>query len=292
MERDKFDLVEIEGGSNCKMGCPFCRLDETGRDMTFQEILENIRYFGERGVKRVLFSGSEPTLREGLFGLLRDIKEIEGIKEVVVISVGERFSDRLFTQESARLIDRVVVSYPHGKDLQSAFNKRVLQGLGNLLQLGTRVQTNTVITKETFSQLPEISKVLSGFPDVQTNILTFPFPVGVAAKNITTQIPSFEETRKPLFDATTYLSENGLKVIVKGLPLCYLGEYAKYTVKTANRWLVKWNRQLDKAAVFFPDAVPFQKFPECAICLYNEKCDGFFGVYTNLPGFPPIKSVI
>ena len=55
------------------------------------------------------------------------------------------------------------------------------------------------------------------------------------------------------------LTQAGVQVDLKGLPSCYLGELAALNRRSANRWYVDADHQLDQALMFFPDVVSFHK---------------------------------
>jgi hypothetical protein len=85
------------------------------------------------------------------------------------------------------------------------------------------------------------------------------------------------------------LSDAGVRVAVKGLPACYLGEWKHLAGRTANRWYVDADHQLDRALLFFPDVVAFHKGEACRFCPADGACDGFFATYLRRPGFPPLR---
>jgi hypothetical protein len=87
------------------------------------------------------------------------------------------------------------------------------------------------------------------------------------------------------------LQAAGVRVDIKGLPACYLGEFSPLLRRTVNRWYVDADHQLGKALMFFPDVVAFYKEEDCRFCTADAQCDGFFATYLRRPNFPPLHPI-
>ncbi len=111
---------------------------------------------------------------------------------------------------------------------------------------------------------------------------TYPFPIegGHAAT-----APPPARAVAALQRVVPGLAGAGVRVAIRGLPACLLGNLAAHAGKTGNRWYVDADHQGDKALLFFPDVVRFHKVDDCRFCAENARCDGWFANYLRRPGF-------
>lgn len=288
MTYQHFDLLEIVPNGRCDIGCAFCRLEKDGKDMTTGEVVANVRHFRRHaGIMSVLISGGEPTLRADFHYMLHAI-EATGIDDIRVITTGSRFANRGFAEKTR--ISRAVVSFsPESRDeLHGRQCAMTIAGIENLIAAGIPVQTNTVITRRNYRFLDHIADLLSTFR-LSSAILTFPFPVGAVRGKAAFLAPSSDAVMPHAIRFVDTMSSQISSVILKGFPLCYLGEYARYTCRSTNRYYVDWRRQFDRAVPFFPSVVPFEHPEACNECACLPLCDGFWSEYLALPGFPPLQ---
>ena len=118
--------------------------------------------------------------------------------------------------------------------------------------------------------------------------LIYPFPI---AGNTAKDVAPIDATLQALEGAVSELERAGLDITIKGLPGCYLGRMAGYMHRSANRWYVDADHQLDGAVLFFPRVVSFTKQESCRFCKVNDRCDGFFATYLKRPGFPALEPI-
>jgi len=111
--------LRISVTDRCNFRCTYCMPRETfGRDyeflsrdllLRFEEIADIAKVFAGFGVNRLRLTGGEPLMRKGIEKLIRWLKDIEGIDEVMLTTNGsllERDADMLV----AAGLDRVTVS--------------------------------------------------------------------------------------------------------------------------------------------------------------------------------------
>jgi hypothetical protein len=161
------------------------------------------------------------------------------------------------------------------------------RALAHAREAGIAVATNATLTPENIRMLAAIGRVaVAGRAASLT--FTFPFPVDGAHASDVVPAPRAVAALREVVPTVT---RAGVRVAIKGLPACYLGELAVHAGRTANRWYVDADHQLDRALLFFPDVVAFHKGESCRFCPSNEGCDGFFATYLRRPGFPPLRPV-
>ena len=77
---------EIVLSARCNFKCPYCR-HIGGRDMDVDQVMKTLALWADDGLKNVRFSGGEPTLWPGLYGVV-DYARIFGIKRIALSTNG------------------------------------------------------------------------------------------------------------------------------------------------------------------------------------------------------------
>ena len=75
----KFPVIDFELTSKCNLRCEFCFGPENGCDifdLPTEVWFQAIDYFWERGVKAIVFTGGEPTLRTDLYQIVSYAKQL------------------------------------------------------------------------------------------------------------------------------------------------------------------------------------------------------------------------
>ena len=90
----KIEYLRLSLTDRCNLRCQYC-MPAAGVEklrhediLTFDEILRVVRALAELGVRKVRLTGGEPLVRRGLVGLVRDIKAVPGIEQVVLTTNG------------------------------------------------------------------------------------------------------------------------------------------------------------------------------------------------------------
>lgn len=90
----KIEYLRLSLTDRCNLRCQYCMPADGVEKMrhedilTFDEILRVVRALAELGVRKVRLTGGEPLVRRGLVGLVRDIKGVPGIEQVVLTTNG------------------------------------------------------------------------------------------------------------------------------------------------------------------------------------------------------------
>ncbi len=151
---------------------------------------------------------------------------------------------------------------------------------------GIRVAANTVLGAEALDGLEHLARVESELePDSLT--LSFPFPTGAEQP----PPPPPAQLLPALRRAVQLLVCAGAEPRIKGLPACYLEDLADRLHPSSNRWYVDADHQRGDALLFFPDVLAFHKDDACRFCACDGRCDGFFGAWLRLPGFPALDPI-
>ncbi|MFZ5481184.1 MAG: hypothetical protein ACOZNI_30780 [Myxococcota bacterium] len=256
------------------------------RSMSTEEVEANLRHFTAqtpRGapVESVVFSGVGAASRADLPGLCALARSL-GVRRVTLHAGVE---DLEGMAPAALPVDLLVLPLQPGESGATlAAGARALAGAN---AAGVPVVANAVLSSAALPLLPAIGRVaVAG--RARSLAISFPFPVDGATAS---EAPPAPRAVAALREVVPAVEAGGVAVSLKGLPACYLGELARLLTRTANRWYVDADHQLDKALMFFPDVVAFHKDEGCRFCARDGECDGFFANYLRRPGFPALKAV-
>ncbi|MCR5756637.1 MAG: GTP 3',8-cyclase MoaA [Selenomonas sp.] len=95
----KIEYVRISLTDRCNLRCRYCMpaegVEKLGHEdiLTFDEILRIVQGLAALGVKKVRLTGGEPLVRRNLTDLVRDIRQISGIEQVVLTTNGVLLSE-------------------------------------------------------------------------------------------------------------------------------------------------------------------------------------------------------
>jgi hypothetical protein len=256
------------------------------RSMTEEEVAANLRFFtnaGTRGraIDAVVFSGVAAATRPDLPRLCALAREL-GVTRITLHVGVEDLAD---LRPGQIPVDLLVVPLATGES--GATLAAGAKTLSDARAAGVAVAANTVLNPVTLPLLPAVGRVAVAVGAASLTF-TFPFPVDGAQAS---DVPPAPRAAAALRDVVPEVEGGGVRCVIKGLPPCYLGDLARLTGRTANRWYVDADHQTEKALLFFPDVVAFHKDEGCRFCALDARCDGFFANYLRRPGFPPLRAV-
>lgn len=225
--------IKIQIGYGCNAKCSFCyyydKLNQ--RNLPNNMILEELELANSLGFKDVDFSGGEPTLSPMLEKSLEHAREL-GFKDIGIITNGMVISNlRVLKKYVDSGLSDVLLSI-HGSNatihdvltnIPGSFD-RIIAAANNATQLGIKVRTNYVITRNNYTDLEEYAKLLSTFVPHSSNFIFFnPWATGVS--DLVNLTPKFIEAKEHLQNAIDTLQSAGVtKVNVRYVPFCTLDE--------------------------------------------------------------------
>jgi GTP 3',8-cyclase len=147
----------------CNFRCRYCMPEELfGPDfkflrqselLSYEEITRLVRVFVDLGVEKIRLTGGEPLLRKNLPDLIRNITQIEGVKDISLTTNGSLLSKQAEALKAAGL-HRINVSLDSldderfGKMNGRGFKvKDVLEGIEAAARVGLKVKVNMVVQK-------------------------------------------------------------------------------------------------------------------------------------------------
>lgn len=154
----RFEYIRLSITELCNFRCQYClpngyQSHHSHQFLTYNEINQLIKTFGELGVKKIRLTGGEPTLRRDLTQIIELIAKYPMIKDIALTTNGYRLNERIVEWHNAGLtslnvsIDSFV---PQLFQLITGENKlhSILDGVEKSLANGmTKVKINTVLMK-------------------------------------------------------------------------------------------------------------------------------------------------
>lgn len=226
-----------------------------------EEIRDNLHYFvvslsgpRTRPCDSLVLSGVDLASRRGLVPILREASSW-GLKRVTLhLGRGQRLGLRRSALRPC--VDDLAIVVANEQDLAD---------VGALARAGFAVTAVLPLGQRGLARLQGLAAKV-GALGAERAVLTWPLsgtPPPHAAR-VATALPA----------AVQALEDAGCEVRIKGLPLCTLGPLSDRAARTRNRWYVDADHQQDKALLFFPDVLRWEKVDTCRFCAVESRCDG------------------
>ncbi len=163
-------VVSLATNFNCNLLCQDCYVGSTNdippSSATVAEILHTLEMLGELEVFDVVITGGEALLFHDIFTVLERAKQL--IPYVCLNSNGTGIVPRIAKRLATIGLDVVKISidsphpevHDHFRGQAGAF-KRSTQGIKRLVAEGVRVDTHTVISRESVNSIEDIDALLS-----------------------------------------------------------------------------------------------------------------------------------
>jgi len=225
----RVDSVRATLTLRCNMNCVYCHREgegRSGRELTCEEWVRVLRACARLGLRRVKFTGGEPTLREDLPRIIEGIRN--RFRDVSLTTNGSllrRRADEL--RESG--LDRVNVSLDtldpslYRIITRSRYSPReILRGIEAAISVGlTPVKVNVVLFRETLEGLRELAEELTDEcgcarlqliePMLDAEVGMQPATVREALRELSDLKPRLVRVRK-FQNRSVYRLENGVTI--------------------------------------------------------------------------------
>ncbi|HKJ04373.1 MAG TPA: GTP 3',8-cyclase MoaA [Geopsychrobacteraceae bacterium] len=152
------NYLRLSVTDRCNLRCLYCMpvegIDQLGHKeiLTFEDLLQIVTAASKIGVHKVRITGGEPLVRKGVIGLIGDIAQVPGIKEVTLTTNGLLLNGQvqaLWTAGIRRLnvsLDslqpQTFAEITRGGDLE-----KILSGLEEAENAGMRIKLNMVVMR-------------------------------------------------------------------------------------------------------------------------------------------------
>jgi peroxiredoxin len=161
----------------------------------------------------------------------------------------------------------------------------------NLKELGQRVVTNTVATRQNMKHLASLASLLVELRVDQYQI-AFPHPTGHAATYFHGVVPRMRELWPHVRAALDVGAAAGVRAMVEAMPYCQLPGYERYAAE-----LVIPPTELVFEGYVVPDYGRERmdrgktRFPQCATCRFEAMCEGPWREYPEVVGADEFQPV-
>ena len=282
----KVKLKVVRPVIHCNQRCPFCSANESSETQIAGRKLKKklIRWY-RLGVRRLSFSGGEPTLDDMLPEYFRLATQL-GYSEIEIVTNGTKTHKLEYAKE---LVDgglnRAFLSLHANNEELSAICtgrkndfRKTVASLHNFLDLGVAVRINHVLTSLNAAYIPEFVKWFHGEFGSDIHIsFAFVSPLYRAKENIETMMPRYSDVAPKLKEAMELLREWKHPFVVlarAGVPWCQLrGGYMQYSdlPEVVNE-------------AHSEDAYKKVKGPQCEECAIFSSCPGVYKEYAEIYG--------
>lgn len=186
------DYMRISITDRCNLRCIYCMPEEGieciphNEILSYEEIIRIVRAAAVNGISKIKITGGEPLVRKNAAELIRQIKQVGGIREVTLTTNGV-----LFEEQGADLVAAGLDCVNFSLDTQDASSfkritrvdayRQVLASVEYALQLGIKTKINCVpLQPYDYADLTELAGFAKEYPiDVRFIEL---MPIGLGLK--------------------------------------------------------------------------------------------------------------
>jgi len=153
----KINYLRLSVTDLCNLRCQYCMPEAGvkkfghGETLRFNEILRIVETLSQMGIDKVRITGGEPLVKKGIISLIETINKMDGIKELVMTTNGQRLEEMAESLKDAGIcrinvsLDSLnpekYASITRGGDLE-----KVLRGIRKAKEVGmTPIKLNVVL---------------------------------------------------------------------------------------------------------------------------------------------------
>lgn len=188
------DYLRISITQRCNLSCSYCMPKEAVGEkedvLSFDEIVELVEIFAEKGVSKIKLTGGEPLMRKDVSILVKRLLEIKGIKEVTLTTNGILLDAQIedLYEAGIRHINVSLDTLDKEKyyHLTGQYGvEKVWKGIMHALSLGIHIKINVVALKErTKEEILELVKLAKEYPLHVRFIELMPIGMGKQQKRL------------------------------------------------------------------------------------------------------------
>ena len=286
--------LDLKLGFRCNNKCVFCvqgdKRDHVS-DLTTEEAIERLRNGRER-CDGLLLTGGEISIREDVPEIIAAAKAL-GYTTIQVQTNGRRLAYRSYAQA---LVDAGATEFNpslHGHvaalhdglvGAKGAFVQCVA-GIKNVVDLGQRVLTQTVITRQNVMYLPQIARLLVSLKVHQVQF-AFVHALGTAAETWDDTVPRYRDVQKHLPLALDLVRAARIQTITEAVPFCFLRgrEWAAIEPRLPDTTVYDGDIEIGDYDRYRNEAGKAHG-PPCQACTWSGVCEGPWKEYPERYGW-------
>jgi len=274
--------ADLKTGTTCNSNCVFCVIGDqlfTG-DRTTEACIAELRE-SRRTCVDVVFTGAEVSIRPDFFHLVRAAKRL-GYERIQIQTNGRIFVYREFCErtiaaganEFAPAIHGHIAKLHDGLTRAPGSFAQIVTAIRHMVELGVRVISNTVITKQNAKHMPALAQMLVDLGVSQFQ-LAFPHPTGHAATHFTGVVPRMADVAAYVHEALDIGRRAGVLAMAEAMPYCMM---AGHEDQVGELHIPPTEIVYDGYVV--PDYATDRmdrgkvRFAQCATCRFEPICEG------------------
>jgi MoaA/NifB/PqqE/SkfB family radical SAM enzyme len=303
----KFKTADIKLGYGCNDKCVHCVVEKLRDiaiknkhlDLKTDEYLKEIDIVISQGIKRVVVTGGEPTIRKD-FPLIIDYINKAGI-EIFLQTNGRFLSKQELVDKVKGKIDTYIIAL-HGPNApihdivtqsQNSFDQTV-QGIKNIVASGGQVCGKSVISKLNYKTLLKTCKLYRKL-GVKEIYIAYPHSSG-ETDYILNVAPTYTQIKPFIEECVDWAIENNINLKLESILPCNLDkEYPlKYYYDFTEIMAQKQFKMVDAEVDSWEEFTKRDKkkdLSKCQKCLFNSVCNGIWREYVAVHGFEEIKPI-
>lgn len=291
-------LLDVVLGYDCNLKCTYCTITDAmrARRLNPGSVGKEIRAAAQRGVRRVAFTGGEPTIFPELPALVRFAKQC-GYEEIKVASNGLRYADPAYLDHLvAAGVTRFHVSM-HGID--DAHYERTVQRAGtaalrrraiaNLVARGLQPVADLILKRDTY---PDLGRWIAdlraqGVQRFQLWLVS----LTDANAGAVDQLPRITELVETLCACFAAARAGGYSVVSLHVPRCFLPGYEDHVLHPGAEGVrvITPDDRFDLSASRLTGGV--KPASSCGRCRYRAECPGLRQDYVEQYGTGELSPV-
>lgn len=268
----------------CNQDCIFCCAKETYYHKT--DSAEVIQKEILKARQRISFEGGEPTLCKDLVKWVKKAKD-RGIREIILCTNGTLLSNKGYVQdlkESGVTLFNINFS-SHNERLYKALTrsnlyKNTIKGIKNLASLNLKqgLRLTFVINSVNYKTMLGYARFIAvNFPEIFYIEFNLVKVLGYVQKR-RYLIPRFEDIEPWLYRTMDFCRNNGMKIIVDGIPLCFMKNFESFSIDTFKLYGKRYKSFREKT-----------KVQKCKKCSLRGLCGGVRRDYLDIFGEDELK---
>ena len=250
----------------------------------------------------VIFMGGEPTIQKNLIDYVKYAKDLN-YEEIHITSNGRMFSLKDYCMALSEAGANVFTVSIHGSNAKindyltrvKGSWKQSVNGIKNLKKTNRHVQTNTVIVKQNYKDLPSLAKMLIGL-GVDKYQFAFMHISPIIQENprlIKEIVPRYFQVENYVKKGLQIGIDSNIPATTEAIPYCFMKGYEDHiSEKTIPDTDVYDTGIIQRGFKEIRKKEAKGKGPNCKKCKYYRVCEGPWKDYPEIFGwkeFKPIK---
>jgi len=286
----------------CNSKCTFCVVASPlyeKNSIDYAGVVNFLTKNAGKGYDAVNIHGGEATIHPKFIETLSLIQQL-GYPEVHLQTNGIRLADKAFVADIVRLGVTLFIVSLHGSTAAlhdslthtpGGFDKTI-HGLRNAKDMGSRLRTNTVITRQNMADLRDVTQVAC---DIGVNHINYSnlHPVGSSMFALSRTLPKLKELYPFLCDAVSYARSQSRRVTIEGFPLCAVPDLTQlHLTKEYRRVVMLMRGQILDDYDSFMSSRMRSLGPPCGDCPGRGACGGVYPEYIDHYGWSEFSRLV